>query len=278
MKNNLMSALETKYVLATGEEAASRLRVVNTAHGHDTRALLKRAGLKAGMRVADIGCGVGTLSHWAAERIGPIGSVVGVDVSECQVEQARAGAKKMALKNVEFVHAGAYETGLPGGGFDMVFCRFLLMHLEYPERALTEMSRLVKPGGVLVCEEGDFNTPYCVPHSPMYDRCFALYTLAGESQCGHFQIGNQVYRMFLNLGYKEPMVNNVQPVFARGEAKKLPAWTLEECADLLIEKGLSTPEEISEILKEMHQLAKDDTILFGMARMTQVWARKSKHQ
>ena len=50
--------------------ARSGFAVVNEVHGPDTRAFLQRAGLKSGMRVADIGCGIGTISCWMAEQVG----------------------------------------------------------------------------------------------------------------------------------------------------------------------------------------------------------------
>jgi hypothetical protein len=80
--------------------------------------------------------------------------------------------------------------------------------------------------------------------------------------------------MFLEAGFEDPEVRLVQPVLTRGDAKRLPEWTLAECAPALVEAGLSTQEEIARLIAEMKAMAKDETTLFGMARMTQVWARK----
>jgi hypothetical protein len=65
-----------------------------------------------------------------------------------------------------------------------------------------------------------------------------------------------------------------QPVFTRGDAKRLPEWTLAECAPALIEAGLATRTEIDALVAEMAAFAADENTLFGMARMTQVWGRK----
>lgn len=269
-----MGQESSKYVLATGAEAVRRLKVVNDAHGNDSRSLLQKAGLRPGMKVAEIGCGTGNITHWMAEWISPMGCVDGVDISEGQIQEARENADELGLRNVSFSVASAYDTGLEKGIYDLVYSRFLLMHLDNPFRALREMSALVKPGGVLVCEDGDFKSPFSIPYSRDYERCFELYRMAGESEQAHFQVGLELYRMFLDLGYAKPNVELVQPVFSEGDAKRLPQWTLEECAPQLIARRLAEKEEIDILISRLSKLAEDRTVLFAMARMTQVWAEK----
>ena len=77
------------YVLATGEAAAYRLRLLHGLYGPGTPHLLLEAGLRRGMRVADLGCGVGTVTALLAELVGREGHVVGIDASGAQLDQAR---------------------------------------------------------------------------------------------------------------------------------------------------------------------------------------------
>lgn len=265
---------DTRYVLATGEEGAERLRIVQNVHGPDTERLLLRAGLAQGMKVVDIGCGIGIITCWMAEHVGPTGAAYGIDISPDQIVLARREAERRKLKNVHFSIARAEATGLPRESFDLVFCRFLLMHIAHPLDALWEMCHLVRPGGLLVCEEGDFASPFCEPPSPAFDRCFELYRTLGKQREADFRIGLKLYRMFLEIGMPSPEVALAQPVFVRGAAKRLPEWTLSECAPALLQAGLSTQEEIESILAEMKAIAEDEATLIGMARMTQVWAKK----
>src|SRR6516164_8509059 len=145
-------AAPVPYVLATGPAADYRLRILHGLYGPGTRRLLLGAGLRRGMRVADVGCGVGLVTALLAELIGPEGHVVGIDVSAAQLAQAR---RRLAAggTNARFVEASACDTGLPRGSFDLVYCRFLLLHLPDPERALRAIGSLLKPGGLLVCED-----------------------------------------------------------------------------------------------------------------------------
>jgi hypothetical protein len=59
------------YVLATGEAAAYRLRILHDLYGPGTRRVLLESGLRGGMRVADLGCGVGMVTGLLAELVGP---------------------------------------------------------------------------------------------------------------------------------------------------------------------------------------------------------------
>lgn len=269
-----MTAPESRYVLATGEEANYRLQIVNRVHGPDTENFLRRAGLAAGMRVADIGCGVGAVTTWIAEQAGPGGQVSAVDISPGQVEEARRAAAGAGLTNIDFHVASAAEPGLPTGAYDLVFCRFVLMHVPHPEAALYAMRDLLKPGGVLACEDGDFTAPFCEPPSPAFNRTFELYRAIGERRGLDFHVGPKLYGMFREAGFPRPEVALAQPAVVRGDAKRLPEWTLTEAEEAIVEAGLADAEEIRQVAAEMAALAQDDSVLFGMTRMTQVWARR----
>lgn len=264
----------SRYVLATGEDAEHRLRLVHSVHGPDTERLLRQAGLAPGMRVADLGCGVGMITAWIARQVGPSGRVTAVDVSEAQVARARQRVEALDLRNVEFVVAPADRTGLPREAFDLVFCRFLLMHLADPAAAVREMRELVRPGGTLACEDGDFTRPFSEPPSAALQRCFELYRAVGDARGVDFRIGPKLYRMFLEASFPAPHVALAQPVVTRGETKRLPEWTLTESASAIIDAGLATESDIRTTARELEAFTADDTTLIGMVQVTQVWARK----
>jgi len=264
------------YVLATGSEGEDRLELVEEVHGPDTERLLQRAGIERGMNVADIGCGIGIIAGRIADMVGPSGECVGIDDSEAQIEVARRrAAESRSRPNLSFQVGSAYQTGLPDGALSAVYARFLLMHLARPTDAIAEMIRLLRPGGILIVEDGDFSAPYCVPVSPAYDRCFELYREAVKLTGADPLIGADLPRLVMDSGFRECNVAIVQPMLRDGEAKRLPEWTLGEAAPALIEAGIASGDEIAAITMQMRRLALDSTTKFAMAQMTQVWARKS---
>jgi tRNA A58 N-methylase Trm61 len=84
-EHDLRNDGEREYALATGTAATHRLRVLHSLYGPGARRVLLRAGLQPGMRVADLGCGVGTVTALLAELVGPTGHVIGVDASGEQI-------------------------------------------------------------------------------------------------------------------------------------------------------------------------------------------------
>jgi ubiquinone/menaquinone biosynthesis C-methylase UbiE len=100
------------------------------------------------MTVLDVGCGTGMVSAWIASKVGSAGRVVGVDVSNEQLEFARERATGLGLRNLDFLALSASDLREVGMQFDLVYSRFLLVHLEHPEDAVREMLGRVKRGGI----------------------------------------------------------------------------------------------------------------------------------
>jgi SAM-dependent methyltransferase len=273
MPTGSLNGAKGRYALATGETAAYRLRLLHDLYGPGTRRLFLDAGLRRGMRVADLGCGVGMVTALLSELVGPEGHVVGIDASAAQLAEARdllgsGGA------NTTFVEASATDTGLPRGSFDLVYCRFLLIHVTEPERALREMRALLRPGGVLACEDGDLTTSGSLPPSAL--GAFAdLWGRLGPSRGVDYTLGRRLFHMVLDAGFPEPEVTFNQPVVARGETKRLLELSVAEAGPAFVEAGLITPEALERTLAEMRRLNADESVLAVMPRMAQVWARKS---
>jgi SAM-dependent methyltransferase len=260
------------YVLATGEAAAYRLRLLHGLYGPGTRRVLLDAGLRRGMRVADLGCGVGMVTALLADLVGPEGYVIGIDASAAQLAQARKRPGGSGAR-VSFVEASATNTGLPPGAFDLVYCRFLLIHLPEPHRALREMHALLRPGGILVCEDGDLTSAGSEPPSAL--GAFAdLWGRLGPKRGVDYTLGRRLFHLVQAAGFPEPEITFNQPVLARGETKRLLELSVTEAGPAFIDAGLITAEELDRTVVQMRRLAADGTVLALMPRMAQVWARK----
>jgi SAM-dependent methyltransferase len=260
------------YALATGAAAAPRLHILHALYGEGTRRVLREAGVEHGMRVADFGCGVGTAMDVLSELVGPEGHVVGVDASAAQLAAARERFNGRSA-NVSFVEASATATGLPPASFDLVYCRFLLIHLPEPERALAEMCALLKPGGTLVCEDGDLTSAGSEPPSAL--SLFAhLWGRLGPKRGVDYTLGRRLFQMVRAVGFPAPEVSFNQPVVARGENKRFLELSVAEAGPGFVEARLVTAEQLDNILVQMRALAADCSVLAVMPRMTQVWARK----
>jgi SAM-dependent methyltransferase len=260
------------YALATGKAAAYRLGLLHRLYGPGTRRVLLEAGLQPGMRVADLGCGVGLVTALLADLIGPRGHAVGIDASPAQLAQARTLLHPGGT-NIRFFEASATDTGLPPASFDLVYCRFLLIHLPEPERALGQMRALLRPNGILVCEDGDLTSAGSEPPSAL--GAFAdLWGRLGPRRGVDYTLGRRLFQLVQAAGFPAPEVTFNQPVRARGESKRLLELSVAEAGPAFIGAGLITAAALERTLAEMRRLAADESVLAVMPRMAQVWARK----
>lgn len=264
-----------EYSLATGEAAVRRLSALHRIYSPVGRRVLLQAGLKPGMAVADFGCGVGATTHMLAEMVGPSGSVTGIDVSGAQLEQGRNLCRASQIGNAIFVEASATETGLPRDSFDLVYCRFLLLHLVDPAACLREMRAVLKPGGVLVVEDGDLTSAGSSPASSLH--AFAdLFGRLGPTRGLNYSLSNDLYHMVMAAAFPDPEIEIHQPAFARGEERFLLKWSVEEAALACVAAGLVTVDGVKTILENMDRDTRNPNILVLMPRMSLVWARKPR--
>lgn len=128
--------------------------------------------LRAESRVLDVGCGDGTITLGLAATAG---HVVGVDLDEEQLEDARRYAADHSIAHVEFRVGDVYALEYPSCRFDACLCHSLLETLERPLDALAEIGRVLKPGGVVgvACVEYG-GLILAGPHEDLLRRFYAV--------------------------------------------------------------------------------------------------------
>ena len=130
--------------------------------------------LKAGMRLLDAGCGPGTVTAGLARAVSP-GGVIGLDAAPAVLDHARAHASEEAVENVTYVVGDIYQLDVADAEFDVVYANQLLQHLTDPVRAIVEMRRVLKPGGLLAVRDADYATMSPHPKFPEFLEWNRLY-------------------------------------------------------------------------------------------------------
>jgi SAM-dependent methyltransferase len=102
---------------------------------------------RLGETIVDIGCGTGQTVLQLAERVGPGGQVIGVDIAPLLLERARSRAE--GVKQVRFIACDASRLDLPEGSVNGVFSRFGVMVFADPAAAFVSFHRVMKPSGRL---------------------------------------------------------------------------------------------------------------------------------
>jgi ubiquinone/menaquinone biosynthesis C-methylase UbiE len=187
------------YVLGHSEQELARLERQAEIFSLETRDWLRRAGLKTGMRVLDVGCGVGDVSIIAAEMVGSTGAVIGIDNATGALPVANARATRAGYDWVRFVEADLLEYA-PEEKFDAVIGRFILMHLPDPAAALTRLRQWLVDGAVVSFIEMDISETAAIPPMPLLDRCIEWITTTYRQVGAEPNMGRQLYATFRKSG------------------------------------------------------------------------------
>jgi ubiquinone/menaquinone biosynthesis C-methylase UbiE len=271
------SRADNNYIVQVGENADYRLGVLNNIFRPTTMSFLTKLGLKRGMQVLEVGCGTGQVTIDLAKAVGPTGHVTAVDISPEQISVARKNIHKAGLNsNVTLRIMNANDLRDLGEQFHLVCSRFILMHLEDPDRALAAMWASVIPGGILACEEPEMSRCSSETPSDAFNRSMnwhmAYATYAGLD----FNIGKQLLPTFKKLGFSNPSEWCAQP-FVEGTQPEKDIYPLlhDECKPKYVAAGLATAQQVDDTVNELRALVANPKSRFGCAMQHQVWSRKS---
>lgn len=228
------------------------------------------------MKVADFGCGVGVVTRMLGEMVGPTGSVTGIDVNGQQLTEAAAWCESRGVNNASFVKADACNTGLPRGSFDLVYCRFLLLHLPDPMACLREMRAVLRPGGIILVEDGDLASAGSVPPSAT-DAFADLFCRFGPTRGLNYSLATDLYHMVIAAGFTDVDLEIHQPAITREakENRNFLKWSVEEAGPTFVDAGIVTKERLADTLVEMQEAIEDDDVLILAPRMSLVFGRKT---
>ena len=208
------------YLLGRAEAEEARLKRQIADLAPDSDAQFDKIGIKPGERVVDLGCGPGGVLHLLGKRVGPTGTVLGIERSPRFVELARRFVDDHALSHVDVREGDAYDTGLARASFDGAHMRLVLVNVPQPERIVAEMVSLVRPGGWVASFEADFVAHICDPPLPAWTRLLDAYTAYSAAQGIDLFIGRRGHRPFREAGVVDLRVDAVVHVYPLGHDRR----------------------------------------------------------
>ena len=195
-----MSAAHDQYALGRSPQEYARLARQAEIMRPITQRLFTEAGISRGSTVVDLGSGAGDVAMLLAEMVGPAGKVIGLDLDHDALQHARERAVAAQFHNVHFVHSD-FAHYCPDSPLDAIVGRLVLMYQADPAAALAQLTKHLRPGGVVAFIEPIFRPP------PGPETVKALTTCLVETlrrSGAHIDLGLRLHRVFQSAGLPLP--------------------------------------------------------------------------
>jgi SAM-dependent methyltransferase len=193
------------YALGHSERELRRLSVQARLVDPITRRFFVEAGIGSGMRVLDVGSGVGDVAFIAAELVGEEGAIVGTDRSGAAIALARRRAEERSLGEVTFREGDPAEMAFEVP-FDAVVGRYVLMFQPDPTAMLRRVAAHVHPGGLVVFHEPYRGGVRSYPPVREYDRAWGLVSETVARLGGDQELGLKLHATFVAAGLAAPVM------------------------------------------------------------------------
>ncbi len=235
---------DADYILGSSESEQERLQAQGDAIAPLTERIFRQAGIGPGMRVLDVGCGVGDVSILVAHLVGTEGAVVGVDREAASLETAGKRVAQRGLSNVRFAEGDFRELGSDLGVFDAAVGRLVLMYQADPVATVRALAERLRPGGTIVFQEYDSTIPTTnLPPLPLREQCGRwIWDALGRSGVD-VHMGMRLWPVFTEAGLVDVEVR-AEGIVQTPDTCYPTASLVRMLLPKIVEYGLATEEEV----------------------------------
>jgi ubiquinone/menaquinone biosynthesis C-methylase UbiE len=220
----------------------------------------------AGSSVLEVGCGVGAQTITLA-RNSPDARITSIDVSAISLEQARGKVERAGMTNVQFQQADIFALPFGADSFDHLFVCFVLEHLSQPAEALSNLKRVLRPGGTITVIEGDHGSAYFHPDSEAAQAAIGCLIELQRAAGGNAHIGRQLYPLLRQSGFQSVRVSprmvyvdSSRPELVDGFTRRTFTAMIEGVREPAIGDGLIDPAAFDAGIRALYRTAGSDGV------------------
>jgi ubiquinone/menaquinone biosynthesis C-methylase UbiE len=207
--------------------------------------------LDAQTDLVDVGCGDGELTVDLARHVR---AVVGIDVDTQDLAEARERAAREGVANATFEAADAYALGLGDAVADSVLGHSVLEALEHPLRALAEMHRVLRPGGVVAVASVEYDGLILAgPHEELLRRFYSIREQLWIREDADPYLGRRLRGLLTESGFVDVEATTKAIPYGTTElVESFGRGRAEDCQDewyvtSAVDAGLATAEEVEQM-------------------------------
>ena len=266
---------DEQYVLGYRRAEQERLVVQAQQLAHESTWLFREIGVGPGWHVVEFGCGPRGCLDLLGERVGPSGSVVGIERSQDAVDLARQMLNELGLGHVHVQCRDARASGLDRSTFDLVTARLVLVNVPEPEQIVAEAVSLVRPGGWVAFHEADWIGHVCDPPSEAWDAIVGLFVAYSRRNGIDPFVGRKLPRLLRQAGLVDIQVNPLLHVYPPGhERRTILLDFADNVTEKLIEQGFVGADAMADLKDALRRHLADPNTLVVSHLFLQAWGRR----
>ena len=233
------------YVLGTRDDEIERLGLQHRLWRHRMLDCWRRARIRTGQRVADIGAGPGYATAELADAVGPGGAVYAFERSERFLAAMRARFARDRVAHVTLCQIDLDTEPLAVGGLDATWCRWVLSFVQQPARVVEQIAAALRPGGHAVFHEYvDYGAWRLHPPLASHDTFVAAVVASWRASGGEPDIGMRLPGLLAAAGLEIEVAEPVSYLLTPADPLwEWPAAYVQSGRRRLVELGYLTPEQ-----------------------------------
>ncbi|MFL6245296.1 MAG: class I SAM-dependent methyltransferase [Thermoanaerobaculia bacterium] len=263
-----------------GATDAELRRLIQLASHEEDRVIdaCRRAGVREGATVLDLGCGpLGALAA-LANVVGSEGTVIGIDANAHALEKARSLLPHVRLLQADVNELSHEQLGVDR--VDLVYSRLMLLHQPDPARVIGRMAALLDPGGVVIAHEPSdlpAHAPASEPHVSAMTRVWELVIAAARSRSARTDFGRRGRAYLEGAGFTVESHRAYVVHYPADIGYEIPRVALGSLQPVLAQHGLATDDEIARLDRELEEAKRDPETQWVSSPLMFEWiARKPR--
>jgi ubiquinone/menaquinone biosynthesis C-methylase UbiE len=276
MKPLQARADEKEYVLGTDRAELERLGLQHQLWSAQAAAAWERAGFRRGDKILDVGCGPGFATADLAQRVGPRGRIVGVDISPRFLAHLEERARACGLANIHTVQGSVERLPIRQSDFDGAYARWVLCFVRRPAAVLTQVARRLKRGGVFVIQDYyQYENILIAPECDVFRRVFSAVHKSWRARGGDPDIGCRLPGLLRRAGFD---VREIKPL-VRLACPGSPLWDWPDTffdiyLPSLVKTGFITSADERSFRREWAKRSRNPDAFFTSPPMLEIIAVK----
>ncbi|MEM9243274.1 MAG: methyltransferase domain-containing protein [Pseudomonadota bacterium] len=264
--------MKNHYTIEGKNADINRLGYFEDTFDHHSLKFLQQCGLKPGLSVLDVGCGIGSITCKIADIVGKQGKVVAIDQNHERLDQAKKRARAQGIHNIEFICSDINQYDLPHG-FDFIYTRFLLMHLSIAAACIAKFYTALAKGGRLIVEDADFSGSFHYPPNAAFSEGMSLLTTTYCKTGGDPDIGLKLPCLLRQQQFTDLKIHCYNQMTLT-TPKTFLHLTLDNMRQSILAHTECSDEKLSSVIDDIDAYQADPNTLLSPVRVFQIGGLK----